>query len=167
MVIQPIYLPHLLKQPRSVQVLSVDQAIADLTTLTPVRGTVTVRHGGTFLEVTAEAETIVTLHCDRCAQSYNQRLALDTKEILWLDNQGENASLGSERELSWDDLSEVLAPDGHFDVETWLYEQFNLALPLKNLCGKDCQAPPVPDDSTDNGFDHRWAALADLKQQLN
>jgi uncharacterized protein len=167
MVIQPIYLPHLLKQPRCTQLLAIDQAIADLITLTPVRGEVKVRHGGTFLEVTAQAETIVTLHCDRCAQSYNQRLALDTKEILWLDNQGENTLPVSERELSWDDLSEVLPPDGHFDVETWLYEQFNLALPLKNLCGKDCQAPQAPDDDADNGFDRRWAALADLKRQWN
>ncbi|MCT0254712.1 MULTISPECIES: DUF177 domain-containing protein [unclassified Synechocystis] len=167
MVLQPIYLPHLLKQPRSTQVFQVDQAIADLATLTPVRGAVTVRHGGTFLEVTAQAETIVTLHCDRCAQGYNQKLELDTQEILWLDRQGENPALASERELSWDDLSEVLPPDGHFDLETWLYEQFNLALPLKNLCGKDCQAPEVPNNGADNGFDHRWAALADLKRQLN
>lgn len=166
MAIQPIYLPHLLKQPQSAQGFQVDQAIANLETLTPVRGTVQVRHGGTFLEVIAQVETIVTLHCDRCTQSYNQKLELDTKELLWLDRELET-NPAPERELSWDDLSEVLAPDSHFDVENWLYEQLNLALPLKNLCGKDCQAPAVPGDESPNGFDRRWAALADLKQQLS
>jgi uncharacterized protein len=91
---------------------------------------------------------------------------LDTKELLWLDRTSET-NTAPERELSREDLSEVLAPDGHFDVETWLYEQLNLALPLKNLCGKDCQAPVVPGDESQNGFDRRWAALADLKQQLS
>lgn len=166
MSIQPIYIPHLLKQPQSTQVIPVDQAIANLETLTPVRGEIRVRHGGTFLEVSAEAETIVTLNCDRCTQSYNQRLELENKELLWLDRERET-STAPERELSWDDLSEVLAPDSHFDVETWLYEQLNLVLPLKNLCGKDCQAPTVPGDEAQNGFDRRWAALADLKQQLS
>lgn len=166
MAIQPIYLPHLLKQPQSTQVFQIDQAITNLETLTPVRGKIRVRHGGTFLEVTAQAETIVTLNCDRCTQNYNQRLELDTKELLWLDRELET-STARERELSWDDLSEVLAPDSHFDLETWLYEQLNLALPLKNLCGKDCQAPAMPGDESLNGFDRRWAVLADLKQQLS
>jgi len=166
MVIQPIYIPHLLRHPQSTQVFAVDQAIANLVTLTPVRGTVTVRHGGTFLEVNAQVETIVTLHCDRCAQSYNQRLEVNTKELLWLDRESE-ASTAQERELSWDDLSEAIAPDSHFDVETWLYEQLNLALPLKNLCGKDCSAPIIPEDETAGALDPRWAALAALERQLN
>jgi uncharacterized protein len=166
MVMQSIYIPHLLRQPGSTQTIAVDQAIANFASLTPVRGQVSVRHGGTFLEVKAQAETIVTLSCDRCAQGYNQKLCLDTKELLWLERELEEAK-ATERELTWDDLSEALPPDGHFDVETWLYEQLNLALPLKNLCGKDCQAPMVEQiQEADSDLDQRWAALANLKKQL-
>ena len=44
-----------------------------------------IRHGGTFLEILAQAETIVTLTCDRCLQNYNYRLSIDTSEIIWLE----------------------------------------------------------------------------------
>ena len=166
MAMQPIYIPHLLKLPNSSQSIHVDQMIGAMETLTPVRGQITVRHGGTFLEVAAQAETIVTLTCDRCTQCYNQRLEINTKELLWLDRQSDEV-LASERELSWDDLSEAVAPDSHFDVSNWLYEQLSLALPLQNLCGNNCQPPPLPESDTALGIDHRWAALADLKQQLS
>ncbi|MFM1842446.1 MAG: hypothetical protein RLZZ490_1182 [Cyanobacteriota bacterium] len=164
---QPIYIPHLLKFPHSSQSLHFDDMIAEMDTLTPVRGQITVRHGGTFLEVIAQAETIVTLMCDRCTQCYNQRLELNTKELIWLDNRQTDEVSASERELSWDDLSETLAPDGHFDVDNWLYEQLSLALPLQNLCGNNCQPPPLPVSDLNGEIDHRWAALADLKKQLS
>ena len=166
MAMQPIYIPHLLKLPYSSQSIHFDEMIGAMETLTPVRGQITVRHGGTFLEVTAQAETIVTLTCDRCIQCYNQRLEINTKELLWLDRQSDEI-LASERELSWDDLSEAVAPDSHFDVGNWLYEQLSLALPLQNLCGSNCQPPPLPESDTALAIDHRWAALAALKQQLS
>ena len=163
---QPIYIPHLLKLPNSSQSIYFDEMIGEMATLTPVRGHIVVRHGGTFLEVTAQAETIVTLICDRCTQCYNQRLEVNTKELLWLDRHGDEAP-PSERELSWDDLSETLPPDGHLDLNSWLYEQLSLALPLQNLCNKDCQPPPLPEADKAVAIDHRWAALADLKKQLS
>ncbi|MEB3160544.1 MAG: DUF177 domain-containing protein [Synechocystis sp.] len=163
---QPIYIPHLLKFPQATQSIHFDEMVAEMETLTPVRGHITVRHGGTFLEVAAQAETIVTLTCDRCIQCYNQRLELNTKELIWLDRQTEEVP-ASERELSWDDLSEALAPDSHFDVNSWLYEQLSLALPLQNLCGNNCQPPPLPASDSETAIDHRWAALADLKKQLS
>ncbi|MEB3227301.1 MAG: YceD family protein [Synechocystis sp.] len=163
---QPLYIPHLLKQPHSSQTLQFDEMIGEMDTLTPVRGQITVRHGGTFLEVIGQAETIVTLTCDRCTQCYNHRLIVNAKELLWLDRQNEE-SLPAERELSWDDLSETLPPDGHFDVKNWLYEQLSLALPLQNRCDQDCQPPSLPEPETPLAIDRRWAALADLKQQLS
>ena len=166
MAMQPIYIPHLLKLPNSSQSIHFDEMIGEMNTLTPVRGQITIRHGGTFLEVTAQAETIVTLNCDRCTQYYNQRIEVNTKELLWLDRHSEEVTV-SERQLSWDDLSETLSPDGHFDGETWLYEQLSLALPLQNLCNKNCQPPPLPESDTTTAIDHRWAALADLKKQLS
>lgn len=170
---QSIYIPHLLQQPQRTQTLYLDGNIPHLETLTPVRGEMKIRHGGTFLEVGVEAETIVTLICDRCAQQYNDRLVLNTSELIWLDKEAsQNANYPQEREVSWEDLSETLPPDGHFDIDTWLYEQFTLALPLRRLCGKDCR-PPLTDPANqeiksnlEKAVDHRWSALEILKQQL-
>ncbi len=158
---QTIYLPHLLRQPRSTQQFEVDGMLPSLETLTPVRGTITVRHGGTFLEVTAIADTIVNLTCDRCAQSYNQRLHVDTQEILWLQETSE-VPMKTELELNAQNLSESLDPHGHFDPEEWLYEQLCLILPLQNLCGKDCQPPALPAPEQLSEIDDRWAALKQL-----
>ncbi len=164
---QSIYLPHLLKMPQSSQTLYLDGMVTGLETLTPVRGEIRVRHGGTFLEVTATAETIVTLLCDRCAQTYNHRLAVDASELIWLNKQEENPKYPSERELTWEDLSEMLPPDGHFDSEGWLYEQLMLAHPLRRLCGKNCQPPAVEEAEAQALRDQRWSALEILKQQLS
>lgn len=162
---QPIYIPHLLKMPQARQTLYLDQMVPELETLTPVRGELVVRHGGTFLEVTIQAETIVTLLCDRCLQTYNHRLVLETSELIWLDKSRQEALAGTERELTWEDLSEMLPPDGHFDVDRWLYEQLMLAHPLRQLCGKACQLPTTAPAET--GQDQRWSALEILKQQLS
>ncbi|MEB3248425.1 MAG: DUF177 domain-containing protein, partial [Merismopediaceae bacterium] len=59
-----------------------------------------------------------------------------------------------------------LPPDGHFDVENWIYQQFSLALPLRQLCGKNCQ-PPVVTAQEANPLDQRWSALEILKGQLS
>ncbi|MGL5034337.1 MAG: YceD family protein [Microcystaceae cyanobacterium] len=163
---QSLYIPHLLQQPQRTQVLHLDCEVPGLETLTPIRGEMKVRHGGTFLEVGVQAETIVTMICDRCAQQYNDRLALSTSELIWLDKDTEEVQ-PQEREVAWEDLSESLPSDGHFSVETWLYEQFTLALPLRRLCGKDCQPPQVKDLDSENSGDRRWSALEILKQQLS
>lgn len=164
---QSLYIPHLLQQPQRTQILHLDCEVSGLETLTPIRGEMKVRHGGTFLEVGVQAETIVTMICDRCAQQYNDRLFLNTSELIWLDKETETPQPHSqEREIAWEDLSESLPSDGHFSVETWLYEQFTLAFPLRRLCGKDCQPPQVTDLASENSGDRRWSALEILKQQL-
>lgn len=63
---------------------SVDQKLAELDSLTPVRGQIRVRHHGGVLEVEGEAETIVTLCCDRCLQHYNRSLRAAVHELLEL-----------------------------------------------------------------------------------
>jgi len=160
----PIHIPHLLRQPQATQIIHLDGAIPDLDALTPVKGQVKIRHGGTFLEVGVSAETIVNLTCDRCIQSYNYRLTLETSELIWLEAPTPE-TLPPERELAWEDLSEQLPPDGDFDVDAWLYEQFTLALPLQRLCGKDCQ-PPAVSQAEVAPTDRRWSALEILKEQL-
>ena len=165
---EAIYIPHLLKAPnRKVEVI-IDDPITGLDTLVPVKGIVVVRHGSNFLEIISQAETIITLVCDRCLQHYNHRLAIDTSELIWLESELANIEdIPSEREVSLEDLSESLPPNGHFDPETWLFEQLSLALPLRKVCGENCPGATTKTTSEDNYVDSRWSSLAALKEQLN
>jgi uncharacterized protein len=163
---QSVYIPHLLNRPQRSQTLLLDDFLTEMETLTPIRGSLVLRHGGTFLEVKLAAETIVTLTCDRCAQDYNHRLSIKTNELIWLEAEPETPSL-KEREVAYEDLSETLPPEGHFDPASWLYEQVSLALPLSQLCGKGCSPPDLPDSDRPTPPDSRWAALADLKSHLS
>ncbi len=140
----------------------VDQSIAGLASLTPVRGRVRALHHGTVLEVEGTAETIVTLCCDRCLQTYNHALAATARELL------EVAVAGPEEEevlFAAEDPVECLDPGGSFDPERWLFEQLSLQLPLVNRCGPDCPGPPLPssDASGEGDGDPRWAALRSLR----
>jgi uncharacterized protein len=165
---EPIYIPHLLKAPKRTAEIMVNDQIADLDTLVPVTGAISVRHGGNFLEIVSAAETITTLVCDRCLQHYNYRLAIDISELIWLESELENVQdIPSEREVSLDDLSETLPANGHFDPEVWLFEQLSLALPLRRICGSDCPGASVKETSDDHSVDHRWSSLAALKEQLS
>lgn len=164
---EAIYIPQLLKAPERKREIKLDDPISGLESLTPVRGNLNVRHGGNFLEVTAKAETIVTMACDRCLQNYNSRLEIDTSELIWLEAADPSLEhFPSEREVSLEDLSETLPPNGHFEPEQWLYEQFSLALPLRKLCGENCQGAAKTATEDQNRVDARWASLASLKEHL-
>jgi len=148
----------------------VDQRIADLESLTPVQGSIQAVHHGTALEVTAKAETIVTLRCDRCLQHYNHALRAEVHELVELRGQGEagmavdpdlNLELAREGMPEGADLDDRLDPAGRFDPERWLFEQLSLRLPLVNRCGDDCPGPATW-SSEPTGVDPRWAALAEL-----
>ena len=60
------------------------QHLPSLTSLTPVRGAITALHGGSVLEVSGAAHTIITLCCDRCLRHYNQPIAFEEREPLWI-----------------------------------------------------------------------------------
>lgn len=169
---EPIFIPRLLKAPQQQEILEVDENLADLETLTPVRGTITVRHCKNYLEVKAQAAAIVTLVCDRTLQNYNERLEVDTTELIWLQLDSEVEALPKEREVSLDDLQESIDPHGYFDPEAWLYEQFCLALPLRNVSNLDNAAEVnvnviETEQDTEPQVDARWAKLEALKQQLS
>lgn len=147
----------------------VDQRIAGLDSLTPVQGSIRAQHHGTALEVTAEAETIITLCCDRCLQHYNHALQAQVHELVELRGQSDPGASTDEinLELARDgmpegaDLDDRLDPAGRFDPERWLFEQLSLRLPLVNRCGDDCPGPATW-SSEPSGGDPRWAALARL-----
>ncbi|MBE7381761.1 MAG: DUF177 domain-containing protein [Leptolyngbya sp. SIO1E4] len=167
----PIYIPHLLNATDRTRSLSFETFFDNLETLTPVRAQVAVRHGTTFLEVRGKAQTIVTLACDRCLQQYNHRLSIDTQEILWLEEPAEaHQSELLEQELGLEDLVESLSPYGYFEPDTWIYEQICLALPQRQICTPECQGLTIEGGNTGlqdaDIIDHRWSALASLKQQL-
>lgn len=165
---EAIYIPHLLKAPNRKAEIVVHDQVSNLNTLTPVKGKIAVRHGGNFLEVISQAETITTLTCDRCLQQYNHRLAINTSELIWLESELENIEdIPAEREVSLEDLSETLPPNGHFDPEAWLFEQLSLALPLRKVCGENCQGAPTTAEKEENTIDTRWSSLAALKEQLS
>jgi uncharacterized protein len=170
---EPLYIPQLANRPDRTLEIIVDRLIPEFETLTPVRGKIIVKHGGTFLEVSAQTETIVTLTCDRCLQQYNQRLILDTKEIIWLEAEStEPERRGVEVKNELEDLVDSLPPDGHFPPDVWLYEQLCLSLPLRQLCNRNCvgitplDTAPAPDPIEVAQIDNRWGILENLKQKL-
>ena len=159
-----IFIPHLLKMPEQTLKFEFNQYISDLDSLTPVKGSFQVSHRYNFLEVTLKAETILTLICDRCLQTFNHRLEVDTQEIILLQFPQPEESIPLEREIVSEDLCETLAPTGELAIEQWIYEQLSLAMPLKNLCGNDCQPPfNGENDHQKLPADDRWSALASLK----
>ncbi len=163
-MMEPIYIPRLLTAPKKSETLEVKTFLSGLDTLTPVRGTMMVTHYGDYLQVSANAETIKTLICDRSLQQYNQRLTVDTSELIWLQSEWVDGEPQGEKEVAPEELTESLPAQGYFDPETWLYEQFSLQLPMRQLSGEsatgeyDYHDPPM--------VDQRWAALAALKEKL-
>jgi uncharacterized protein len=158
-----LYIPQIARAPQSTVILTFRENLPDLETLTPVEGKMWIRHGGTFLEVRAQAKTVVTLTCDRTLVQFNHRLEVNTTETLWLvDRLPEYAD---EMELTLDELVEHLPRDGHFDPGQWLYEQFCLAIPYQKIAP---DAPPfAPASEPADPIDRRWAALTALQEMLD
>ena len=153
----------------------VNQPIAGLESLTPVRGQLSARHHSGVLEVQGTVETIVTLRCDRCLNHFNQALRAEAHELLELATAAGGPGPGgalphtsrpldpTEITPAGDDLDDRLDPDGDFDPERWLFEQLSLRLPLVNRCGADCPGPATWSSDGEDG-DPRWAALRSLRE---
>jgi len=173
--LRPVSLPELrlLAAPRHWQV---NQPVAGLESLTPVRGQLTAHHHSGVLEVEGAVETIVTLRCDRCLNHFNQALRAEAHELLELATASVGPGAGggtlphpsrpldpTELSPSGDDLDDRLDPEGDFDPERWLFEQLSLRLPLVNRCGAECPGPATWSSEEGSG-DIRWAALRKLKE---
>ncbi len=161
---EPIYLPVLLHAPNRSETVLVQEWLADLKSLTPVQGEVTVEHNGNFLQVDGRAETIVTLTCDRCLQQYNHRLVAEASELIWLQDIATALEETTEC-LEEADLVESLPPDGYFQPDDWVYQQLCLALPQRQLCEADCPGIAIEQGSMALQ-DDRWSKLAELRHQL-
>ncbi|WP_254966535.1 DUF177 domain-containing protein [Cyanobium sp. CH-040] len=146
-----------------------EHRLPELASLTPVRGWLRAVHRGSVLEVEGEADTIVTLSCDRCLQQYNHPLRFRTRELLWLRQADGEPEVEPEPEahdlpldLEPDAGDETIDPRGSFDPAHWTFEQLSLQLPLVNRCGADCPGPAAW-GSSEAGTDPRWAGLAALR----
>jgi len=165
---EAIYIPQLTKSPQRTAVIDVNQTIPDLETLTPVQGQIKVTHQGNYLEVSARAETILTLTCHRCLQQYNYRLSIAPSELIWLSETELSDESLFDKEISSDDLVETLSPQGYFDPITWLYEQLCLEIPQRQLCDQECQGIQVTTANTAEPIvDQRWSSLEALKNRLS
>jgi len=163
-----IYIPRLTKLPEQTEILQVEEFLPGLETLTPVRGRIRVQHNGNYLDVSAQAEAIVTLTCHRCLQQYNHRLVVDTSEMIWLDEAAEKPYDGPlEREVPLEDLIETLSPQGYFYPSEWLYEQLCLEIPQRQLCDTQCAGIQTATPSSEQLTDRRWASLEALKKNLS
>ncbi|MDY6940411.1 MAG: YceD family protein [Cyanobacteriota bacterium] len=162
-----IYIPSLAKAPDRTEAIAVREFLPDLSTLMPVRGELRVTHRGNYLEVKAWAEAIITFTCHRCLQQYNERLKITPSELIWLEEKRPDGLEPLEQEIPFEDLVETLSPQGNFEPGTWLYEQFCLAFPSKQLCDANCTVEQVsPETRSDASVDRRWSALDALKGQL-
>jgi uncharacterized protein len=164
-----IFIPQLTKAPERTEEIQVKEFLPGLETLTPVRGRVRVQHHGNYLEVSGQAEAIITCTCNRCLQQYNHRLAVNTKEIIWLDEAANQAQdLPLEREVAMEELVETISPNDYFYPSEWLYEQMCLELPQRQLCDLNCPGilSSTDEKSSEKTIDSRWAALEALKKQL-
>jgi uncharacterized protein len=159
-----IYIPRLMTLPERTETVEGQDFSTDLETLTPIQGQVQVKHCGNYLDVAAQADTIVTLTCHRCLQKFNHRLSVSASEMIWLQDEVPDVDvIPFDRDLDMEDLMETVAPDGYFDVSTWLYEQLCLAIPLRQLCDQHCQGIPLPTLEAQYQIDRRWASLQTLK----
>ena len=164
---ESIHIPRLTRAPQQTEVIEFDQPIPGLETLTPVKGSLKVTHKGNYLEVSAQAEAIVTLTCHRCLQQYNYKLAISPTELIWLNDETSSDFPPLDQDLAPEDLVETLPPRGYFNPETWLYEQLCLELPHRQLCDQNCQGIELPQQESDQALkDQRWASLEALKRQI-
>ena len=160
--LRPLPIPELRALPEGKH-WQVDQPIADLSSLTPVRGDLRIVHHGTAIEVSATVDTIVTLTCARCLHDFNAPIHADVRELLEFSGEPSRHPEGSAEALA-DDQDERIDPRGNFDPERWLFEHLSLRLPLVNRCGDDCPGPPCWSSSPTEA-DPRWAALRSLSPQ--
>ncbi|OIP78397.1 MAG: metal-binding protein [Oscillatoriales cyanobacterium CG2_30_44_21] len=160
---EKLYIPQIAKAVEATETFDFKEFVEGLATLTPVQGVMSVRHVGSFLEVSVKASTIMTLTCDRTLVQFNYRLAINNSEMIWLAEPLPESEYPREREVESGDLVESLSPNGYFDPSSWLYEQLILAIPYPKIA-PDAPALDLKDQQQgDTPIDKRWSALSSLQ----
>jgi uncharacterized protein len=162
-MLKPIRLSDLRQLPQHTQELEFKQFFQGFESLTPIEGSLQVSHRGHFLEVSAQAQTIVTLTCHRCLQQFNHRLNVEFEEIILIRDPSPEP-LPLELELQDEELLESLPPSGELDVEDWIYQHLHLEMPRQLPCRPDCEGIVV--ETPLEQADPRWAALGSLAARL-
>lgn len=115
--------------------------------------------------------TTLELPCSRCLEPFALPVAssFDLRYQPHTENTGEG-----EREVEEDDLTTAFYENDTIDLGQLMREQFFLALPMKPLCGEDCQGL-CPDCGTNLNRgtcscqraweDPRFAALKELRKE--
>ncbi|MGF1576822.1 MAG: DUF177 domain-containing protein [Cyanophyceae cyanobacterium] len=160
-MLRPIRMDDLRRAPNQTIEVDFRQFIDQFDSLAPVEGRVQLTHGGTFLSVTGEVSTIITLACHRCLQQFNHRLYLEFDEILVIEEPVQDP-LPVEMEIDSEDLAERIAPHGTLDVGDWVYQNLHLNLPIQMACRSDCAGVVVDPHLHPPQGDPRWAALKSL-----
>ncbi|APD47427.1 DUF177 domain-containing protein [Synechococcus sp. CS-602] len=148
---------------------ALDQHLAEIETLSPVRGELRALWMGDGLQLNGEASATISLRCDRCLADYDHPLHFRCQELIALGTDGDevlepdastpeslaqqllNFSGSGAGDLDssglWpietDSPSECLDPLGLFDPGHWIFEQLHLQLPCRNDCGAACPGPAV------------------------
>ncbi len=163
---EKLYIPQIARAVDATESFEFKEFIEGLETLTPVQGMISVRHVGSFLEVSSKASTIMTLTCDRTLVQFNYRLAINNSERICLAEPLQESEYPREREIETDDLLESISPTGYFDPAAWLYEQLILAIPYPKIA-PDAPALEITDTNSLDGstatIDKRWEILNSLK----
>jgi uncharacterized protein len=95
-----------------------------------------VRRDGQKFTLVGRLKTVLESDCSRCAEPYPVPVDADL-ELTFLpaaENTGE-----PEQEVGEDDLGVSFYRDDVIDLAEVMREQFYLALPMKPLCGEQCQ----------------------------
>mgnify|MGYP001033109335 CR=1 FL=1 len=128
----------------------------------PVQVTGEVRDRAGAMVLTARLETVLSLHCDRCAKPFQREKTVEYETLLAFElANGEN-----------DDIV-LLNADGELELDELMREVFLLEMDTKNLCSEDCKGL-CPGCGADlnveqcrckKEIDPRWAKLAQLLEQ--
>ena len=116
-------------------------------------------------------KTTLELACSRCLEPFTLSVAqtFDLRYQPHVENSGEG-----EREIEEDDLTTAFYENDEIDLGQLMREQFYLALPMKPLCGDECQGLcPVCGknlnretcDCTRSWDDPRMAALREVRSE--
>jgi uncharacterized protein len=122
---------------RTFEPAAFDPPDEDYRVAAPVRLSMDVeKAGGDVFRVTGRVATRLELECGRCLDPFE--IAVEAPFELRYVPQAENSGDG-EHEIGEDDLTTAYYRDGVLDVNELLREQFQLALPMKPLCGAACR----------------------------